>query len=261
MERLIFHHWPGNIRQLANEVRRLAALAESGAYIQPDDLSPEFRGHRLDTHKPAGDLGPQMAVRIDQRLDKATELLEAAMIKHALRQSRGHVATAAASLGISRKGLYLKRVRLGLEDFNPETSPLAVDRRADPVPNHLTATSGCPKYSRPLPTSRSRRMSSGSSTVQTCTRCLARVRELDESGSRRRVWIRWCGPNRHLCDRLPAARWCGALSLMKWLADPSLYPRGHRIILFESMRASSSSITANTKQIVAYSIRYPRPSR
>ena len=46
MERLIFHHWPGNIRQLSNEVRRLAALAESGAYVQPDDLSPEFCGHR-----------------------------------------------------------------------------------------------------------------------------------------------------------------------------------------------------------------------
>ena len=58
MERLIFHHWPGNIRQLSNEVRRLAALAESGAYVQPDDLSPEFRGHRIDTDKPTGDFRP-----------------------------------------------------------------------------------------------------------------------------------------------------------------------------------------------------------
>ena len=91
----------------------------------------------LDTDKPTGDLGPQMAVRIDQRLDKATELLEAAMIKHALRQSRGHVATAAASLGISRKGLYRKAGPAGSRGFQPGNQPIAVDRRADPVPNHL----------------------------------------------------------------------------------------------------------------------------
>ncbi len=122
MQSLIFYSWPGNVRQLSNEVRRLTTLAESGAYITPDDLSQEFRNHRPDTAKSAGELGEQMTVRIDQRLDKATELLESAMIKHALRQSKGHVATAANTLGISRKGLYLKRVRLGLENFNPETT-------------------------------------------------------------------------------------------------------------------------------------------
>ena len=41
------------------------------------------------------------------------------MIKHALRESGGQVGPAAAALGISRKGLYLKRVRLGLADFDP----------------------------------------------------------------------------------------------------------------------------------------------
>ena len=40
------------------------------------------------------------------------------MIKHALRQAGGRMAAAASALGLSRKGLYLKRLRLGLIDFN-----------------------------------------------------------------------------------------------------------------------------------------------
>ena len=39
MERLILYSWPGNIRQLANEIRRLTALSESSSDITPDQLS------------------------------------------------------------------------------------------------------------------------------------------------------------------------------------------------------------------------------
>ena len=58
-----------------------------------------------------------MQVRIDQSLEQATAYLETEMIKHALRQAGGHMSTAASTLGISRKGLYLKRLRLGITDF------------------------------------------------------------------------------------------------------------------------------------------------
>ena len=57
-----------------------------------------------------------MTVRIDQSIESASTLLESEMIKHALRSASG-LTEAAASLGISRKGLYLKRVRLGLLNF------------------------------------------------------------------------------------------------------------------------------------------------
>ena len=57
-----------------------------------------------------------MLVRIDQPLEEATAYLESEMIKHALRQAGGRVAAAASTLGISRKGLYLKRLRLGITD-------------------------------------------------------------------------------------------------------------------------------------------------
>ena len=39
MEYLLLYKWPGNVRQLANEMRRLAAVAESGAVLMPEHLS------------------------------------------------------------------------------------------------------------------------------------------------------------------------------------------------------------------------------
>jgi DNA-binding NtrC family response regulator/tetratricopeptide (TPR) repeat protein len=113
MEHLIIYNWPGNVRQLANEIRRIAALMESGARTTTNDLSNHIqlasaKGIRVQ------ECTPHITVRIDQPLDQATTLLESEMIKHALKITGGLVTPAASSLGISRKGLYLKRVRLGL---------------------------------------------------------------------------------------------------------------------------------------------------
>src|SRR5204862_3002976 len=42
MERLVLYAWPGNVRQLQNEMRRLVALADPGAVLRPDVLSPDI---------------------------------------------------------------------------------------------------------------------------------------------------------------------------------------------------------------------------
>ena len=118
MELLILYSWPGNIRQLANEVRRLTALTESGACVEPEHLSPQLQAQRLRARTDVPNAVPQMQVRIDQSLEKATADLESEMIKRALRQAGGRMSVAASTLGISRKGLYLKRLRLGLVHFN-----------------------------------------------------------------------------------------------------------------------------------------------
>ena len=118
MELLILYSWPGNIRQLANEIRRLSALMESGACVEPEQLSPPLQAQRKRARPDAGEDAPQMRIRLDQPLEKATADLESEMIARALRQAGGRVSAAAASLGISRKGLYLKRLRLGLTDRN-----------------------------------------------------------------------------------------------------------------------------------------------
>src|SRR5204862_1159417 len=50
---LIVADWPGNVRQLCNEVQRLVARAEDGSVITPEQLSPELRQMRAPV-TPAG---------------------------------------------------------------------------------------------------------------------------------------------------------------------------------------------------------------
>ena len=40
---LMVGEWPGNVRQLCNEIQRVVARAEDGAVITPEQLSPELR--------------------------------------------------------------------------------------------------------------------------------------------------------------------------------------------------------------------------
>ena len=58
--------------------------------------------------------GMKTTVPLHQKLLPALSRIEREMIKAALREHRGRVEAAARALGISRKGLYLKRQRLGL---------------------------------------------------------------------------------------------------------------------------------------------------
>ncbi|MFX8036120.1 hypothetical protein ABTK80_21235, partial [Acinetobacter baumannii] len=48
LDLLIVYDWPGNVRQLCNEIQRIVARAEDGAVITPDHLSPEVR--RMAAH-------------------------------------------------------------------------------------------------------------------------------------------------------------------------------------------------------------------
>jgi DNA-binding NtrC family response regulator len=112
---LLLYDWPGNIRELVNEIRRVVALASDGATLSAADLSPAVAAHwdarptRSDAMTPHG-----FYVRIDQPMTDAIDTLEQAFIEHALRATGGRVTEAANLLGISRKGLFLKRRRRGL---------------------------------------------------------------------------------------------------------------------------------------------------
>ena len=117
MEHLIFYEWPGNIRQLANEIRRLTAGLESGVCVTHENLSPQLKTHYMNARSLPCSI-PHVTIRVDQSIETAMALLESEMIKHALRSASGCVTEAASALGVSRKGLYLKRLRLGLFNFN-----------------------------------------------------------------------------------------------------------------------------------------------
>ena len=111
LEDLLLYRWPGNVRQLANELRRMVALAEPGAMLTPAQLSKDIiASRRTIPIEPS-----EMVMRLDQPLADATEQLERAVIERALTSSGGNNDQAAKLLGLSRKGLYLKRQRLGLK--------------------------------------------------------------------------------------------------------------------------------------------------
>lgn len=114
---LLLHDWPGNIRQLANEIRRVVAIADDGATLTAQHLSPDIAQGWATKHpaSPAREAGPTVTIRVDQPLERAIDDVERAFLERALTQTRGHVSDAARLLGISRKGLFLKRKKLGLE--------------------------------------------------------------------------------------------------------------------------------------------------
>jgi transcriptional regulator with GAF, ATPase, and Fis domain/tetratricopeptide (TPR) repeat protein len=117
IERLILYSWPGNVRQLINEVRRLIATVDDGVLITPDLLSIEIIGTKtVPAARPMKDEAPRLVVFLDQTLAQAVDHIERTMLGHALRKAGGRVAIAAHTLGLSRKGLYLKRQRLGMLD-------------------------------------------------------------------------------------------------------------------------------------------------
>ena len=116
LEYLVLYKWPGNIRRLSNEIRRMVALAEPGAVLMPEHLSPEIAASRRTVPADQRQLdATEMVVRIDQPIAAAGEHVERAVISHALTLCKGNSVEAAKMLGMSRKGLYLKRQRFGLE--------------------------------------------------------------------------------------------------------------------------------------------------
>jgi DNA-binding NtrC family response regulator len=100
--------WPGNVRQLRNEVQRAVALAPPDGLVVPECLSPAF-GVPVDT--------PGIAPRLRSSrvtLAAAVERLEREMIESALERSAGNISETARTLGVTRRGLYLKMERLGV---------------------------------------------------------------------------------------------------------------------------------------------------
>ncbi len=95
---LLEYHWPGNLRQMKNIVRRATLLAQ-GKFITPDELS--------DLREPA----PAFA-----GMPLRNEETEKQHILEALRQTGNNKSRAALLLGIDRKTLYNKLKLYGIEN-------------------------------------------------------------------------------------------------------------------------------------------------
>jgi DNA-binding NtrC family response regulator len=98
-EALLQCPWPGNVRQLRNEMRRLAVRAE-GREATVEDLSAEVRLER------PGERAGSLRAALHHR--------EVELVRGALERHGGIIARAAAELGITRQALWAKVRRLGL---------------------------------------------------------------------------------------------------------------------------------------------------
>ena len=82
----------------------------------PDHLSPDIAASRRTVPPSERPLDAnELAVRIDQPMPAALEHVERALIRYAMTKCGGRMEETTAMLGLSRKGLYLKRLRYGLE--------------------------------------------------------------------------------------------------------------------------------------------------
>src|SRR5450755_1615004 len=105
MRKLVSAAWPGNVRQLRNEVMRLAACS-SGRVIAEDDL---WEG----IPSPGRDQPAREPVKL-QSLKKAVADMEQRMIAGALQETRNNQQQAARLLGLSRQGLINKMKRYSI---------------------------------------------------------------------------------------------------------------------------------------------------
>jgi DNA-binding NtrC family response regulator len=105
MRQLVSAPWPGNVRQLRNEVMRLAACARLNA-IGEEDL---WEG----MPRPGRDQPAVQPVKL-QALKRAVAEMEQRMIAEALQETRNNQQQAARLLGLSRQGLINKMKRYSI---------------------------------------------------------------------------------------------------------------------------------------------------
>ena len=112
---LMVSDWPGNVRQLCNEIQRTVARAEDGTIITPEQLSPELkRTSSPTTPSTTASIASIPAPNVQSAggtLADALAEVERRMISAALRRHGGNISRAARELGLTRRGLYLKLER------------------------------------------------------------------------------------------------------------------------------------------------------
>jgi hydrogenase-4 transcriptional activator len=123
---LISCDWPGNVRQLCNELQRVVARAEDGTLITPQHISQEVLPVSVPTEvyaQKTAEADTETAPQIQPAsahtsLPDAVEHLERQMIAEALNRHRGNVTRAARDLGLTRRGLQLKLGRYEIDASN-----------------------------------------------------------------------------------------------------------------------------------------------
>ena len=95
------YKWPGNIRELENEVQRLVIQCDPETFIQPDLLSVQIQGTRI-----AEKMNPSTG-----NLKERMEAVEKWILRESLEKHDNNKTRTAKALGITREGLHKKLSR------------------------------------------------------------------------------------------------------------------------------------------------------
>lgn len=128
MEALLRYDWPGNVRQLRNEVERALVYVENEPAQTIDrDVLPDRIVQAAKGESPASVDASDAILHPDRSLSDVLSETEAAVIERVLQACEGQVTASAEVLGLSRQGLYKKMKRLGIDasDFHPDPEPAA----------------------------------------------------------------------------------------------------------------------------------------
>jgi DNA-binding NtrC family response regulator len=135
LARLSTADWPGNIRQLSNQIQRAIALVDDGEVIQPHHLWAEAASEGRRNSKrdwldeilqglpatPATPAATELPTRrhnpatTNQTLTEQVDHLEREIIVEALQRENFNLSKTAEELGLSRRGLSLKMQRLRID--------------------------------------------------------------------------------------------------------------------------------------------------
>ncbi len=102
LDRLLVYSFPGNVRELENEIQRAITLADQNSRITTDLLSPGLQ-----------ERSEQVASLPDRRgnLKEIVESIERHYIRETLKKNGGNITHSARDLGLSRVGLQKKMQR------------------------------------------------------------------------------------------------------------------------------------------------------
>lgn len=113
--------WPGNVRQLRNEVQRAVAMSPPGGTIGPEHLSADLSAPERSTAQATVQAPFAVRASLPGNLATAIEQVERDLIGTTLERTGGNISETARLLGLTRRGLYLKLRRLGLDGVAADT--------------------------------------------------------------------------------------------------------------------------------------------
>jgi transcriptional regulator with PAS, ATPase and Fis domain len=118
MEKFFEYDWPGNIRELENEIERLVVLSDEDPVISDEMISPRILDRIRSTrsnYSAASSVSTEAIRTGVETLPDAVENLEREIIEEGLKKTRWNKSKLARQLGISRRNLIRKIEKYALD--------------------------------------------------------------------------------------------------------------------------------------------------